>query len=84
LSIFLYLLSFKALEQSGSERHAQYSELKKREAVMEEFLSTFDSAMSDEKNRRSQLESEVVEALAKCSSLLVQTQQLPRYNSVII
>jgi len=52
--------------------------MKKKEIVMEEFLAGFEMAMRQEKERRTELENDVVAALSKYSSLLVQTQHMPR------
>jgi hypothetical protein len=52
--------------------------MKNKETMMEEFLIGFEQAMKQEKDRRGELEKEVVVALTKYSSLLVQTQNMPR------
>ncbi|CAB3364224.1 Hypothetical predicted protein [Cloeon dipterum] len=67
----------QALEQNNSDRTSQYSELKKKEAAIEEFLSGFELAMQQEQARRNELEKEVVTALQSYSALLEKTQNLP-------
>jgi hypothetical protein len=54
--------------------------MKNKETMMEEFLVGFEQAMKQEKDRRAELEKEVVAALTKYSSLLVQTHNMPRYK----
>lgn len=66
------------MEHDNSDRSSQYSDMKKNEMMVEEFLGGFEHAMKQEKDRRVELEKEVVAALTKYSSLLVQTQNMPR------
>jgi hypothetical protein len=56
--------------------------MRQKEAMMEDFLAGFELALKQELERRSELETEVVTALEKYSSLLVQTQNMPRYSNI--
>ncbi|XP_059476870.1 intraflagellar transport protein 74 homolog [Neocloeon triangulifer] len=67
----------QALEQNSSERTSQYSEMKRKEAAIEDFLAGFEVAKQQEEARRSELEHEVGAALAKYAALLVKAHNLP-------
>jgi intraflagellar transport protein 74 len=71
------LLWVQDLDESQSERHQKYRELRRREETMEQFLSTFDDSRDQEMTRIGQLESSIVTALQQMSHNLAHSGHLP-------
>jgi intraflagellar transport protein 74 len=71
------LLWIQDLDESQSERHQKYRELRRREETMEQFLSTFHESHSQELTRIGQLESSIVTALQQMSRNLAHSGHLP-------
>ncbi|XP_013407954.1 intraflagellar transport protein 74 homolog [Lingula anatina] len=65
------------LEENMGERNQKYRELKKREETMNEFLDTFDESKTQEIERISQLEANVVAILEHMSRNLSRFSHLP-------
>ncbi|XP_069681433.1 intraflagellar transport protein 74 homolog isoform X1 [Periplaneta americana] len=65
------------LDESQSERHQKYRELRRREETMEQFLSTFDESRDQEMARITELESSIVTALQQMSRNLAHSGHLP-------
>ncbi|KAK7793053.1 hypothetical protein R5R35_004479 [Gryllus longicercus] len=65
------------LDESQSERHQKYRELRRREETMEQFLSSFEESKNQELTRISQLEEQVINALHHISKNLVHAGHLP-------
>ena len=55
------------MEESQSERHQKYRELRRREETMESFLSTYEENREAELNRIQELEGNIVSALGVLS-----------------
>ncbi|KAJ9593132.1 hypothetical protein L9F63_027622, partial [Diploptera punctata] len=68
------------LDESQSERHQKYRELRKREETMEQFLSTFEESREQEMSRIGQLESDIVMALQQISRNLAHSGHLPNVD----
>lgn len=60
------------LEESQSERHQKYRELRKREETIESFLATFEENRAQESERIEQLEKEVVQKLQSLSKAVTR------------
>ncbi|XP_078040486.1 intraflagellar transport protein 74 homolog [Augochlora pura] len=58
------------IEDSQSEKHIKYKELRKKEEVMEQFMSTFEQHKQDETKKLYKLEEKVVDYLKNISSIL--------------
>ncbi|XP_066929512.1 intraflagellar transport protein 74 homolog [Clytia hemisphaerica] len=65
------------LEEHHGERTAKYKELRKREADMQEFLDSFDTTKAAAEDKRSTLETSIVQTLEKISRATVQTKHMP-------
>ena len=75
IQCFLFLESF---EESQSERGQKYRDLRKREQVMDEFLSTWEENCLSERNRLKELESLITQTLNKISKQQSLMQLVPR------
>lgn len=58
------------LEEGNSDRHQKYRELKKREEMMDNFMSTYEDNLKKEQEKIEQLEKDIVFALEHSSSNL--------------
>jgi len=65
------------LEETQSERHQKYRELRRREETMEQFLSTYDESHQQEMAHIGQLESDIVTVLQQISHNLAHSGHLP-------
>ena len=75
---------FQSLEDSQSERGQKYRDLRKREQVMDEFLNTWEANCTAERERLSQLESQILLTLHKLSkqqSLMQLVPSITDYSS---
>ncbi|RZF35074.1 hypothetical protein LSTR_LSTR009666 [Laodelphax striatellus] len=70
------------LNESHSERHAKYLELRKREETMETFLNSWESSRASEVSRLAALETSIVAALATISRRLATLPTQADYQAV--
>ncbi|XP_039278406.1 intraflagellar transport protein 74 homolog isoform X2 [Nilaparvata lugens] len=71
------------LNESHSERHAKYLELRKREETMETFLATWEESRASETQRLTALEESIVTALAAISRRLAALPTQADYQAVV-
>lgn len=79
----IYLFWTQDLDETQSERHQKYRELRRREETMEQFLSTYDESHREEMARIEQLESSIVTALQQMSRNLAHSGHLPSADDFV-
>ena len=69
----------QSFEESQSERGQKYRDLRKREHVMDEFLSSWENNCTSEKDRLKELETQITQTLSKIGKQQSLMQLVPRY-----
>lgn len=72
------------MEDTHSEKQAKYQELRKREEMMEEFMSTYERTKREELEKLEQLEREIVDKLEAASNAAENNDYLAEAEEAIL